>query len=176
MGARRRFLLGAVASVGVLALGWSLLPVRQRLVPQVPPVRPEGEMALHGWVAIDHTGRVTVLVPKAEMGQGSHTAIAMMVADELDADIKQVRIAFTDIDPIYNNLAVASDGLPFHPDDQSITSRIARQLIDKLMREGGFMMTGGSSTVHDLWMVARQAGASARAMLVGAAAERWGVP
>jgi isoquinoline 1-oxidoreductase beta subunit len=176
VGARRRFLLGAVASVGVLALGWSLLPVRQRLVPQVPPVRPEGEMALHGWVAIDHTGQVTVLVPKAEMGQGSHTAIAMMVADELDADIRQVRIAFTDIDPIYNNLAVASDGLPFHPDDQSITSRIARQLIDKLMREGGFMMTGGSSTVHDLWMVARQAGASARAMLVGAAAERWGVP
>ena len=100
MGARRRFLLGAVASVGVLALGWALLPVRQRLVPQDPPVRPEGEIALHGWVAIDHEGRVTVLVPKAEMGQGSHTAIALMIADELDADFDQVRVDFTAIDPI----------------------------------------------------------------------------
>ena len=175
MGARRRFLIGAAASVGVLMLGWALLPVRQRLVPGQRALRPEAEQALHGWVAISTEGQVTLLMPKAEMGQGSHTALAMLIAEELDVELDAVRIDTTPIDPIYNNLAVASDGLPFHPDDQSLTSRIARQLVDKLMREGGFMMTGGSSTVHDLWTVARQAGASARAMLVGAAAERWGV-
>lgn len=157
-------------------LGWALLPVRQRLVPGGPVVRPEAEQALHGWVAINQDGQVTLLMPKAEMGQGSHTAIAMLIAEELGVALDSVRVDAAPIDAIYNNLAVASDGLPFHPDDQSLTSRIARQLVDKLMREGGFMMTGGSSTVHDLWTVARQAGASARLMLVGAAAERWGVP
>lgn len=156
-------------------LGWALLPVRQRLLPSTAIMRPEGERALHGWVAINRDGQVTLLMSKAEMGQGAHTAIAQLVAEELGVDLASVRIDTTPIDAIYNNLAVASDGLPFHPDDQSLTSRIARQLVDKLMREGGFMMTGGSSTVHDLWLVARQAGASAREMLVGAAAERWRV-
>lgn len=176
MGARRRFVLGAAASVGVLMLGWAILPVRQRLQTSMPIRRPQGERALHGWVAINRDGEVTLLMPKAEMGQGAHTAIAQLIAEELGVELAKVRIDTTPIDAIYNNLAVASDGLPFHPDDQSLTSRIARQLVDKLMREGGFMMTGGSSTVHDLWQVARQAGASARLMLVGAAAERWRVP
>ena len=91
MGMRRRLLLGAAASAGVLMLGWGLLPSRQRLVPGSPLVRPEGEIALNGWLAIDRSGQVTVLVPKAEMGQGAHTAVAMMVADELDIDLQSVR-------------------------------------------------------------------------------------
>lgn len=175
MGARRRFLLGAAASTGLLMLGWMALPVRQRLVPSVVIRRPEGERALNGWVAIDAAGQVTLLMPKAEMGQGAHTAIAMLIAEELGVELASVRIDTTPIDAIYNNLAAVSDGLPFHPEDSSLAPRVARRLVDKLMREGGIMMTGGSSTVHDLWVVARQAGASARLMLVGAAAERWRV-
>jgi isoquinoline 1-oxidoreductase beta subunit len=169
-------MLGAVASAGALILGWALMPVRQRLVPAQPLALPDRSVALHGWLAIEPAGEVTVLVPKAEMGQGSHTAVAMLVAEELEADWARVRVVHAPIDAIYNNLSVASDGLPFHPDDDSFLSRAARHLVDKLMREGGFMMTGGSSTVHDLWTVARQAGASARTMLQQAAAQRWSVP
>ena len=178
MSTRRKFLLGAVgvAAAGTaLTVGWSLLPVRQRLVTGQPlPVAP-GQQAFNGWVAIATDNTVTVMVPKSEMGQGVHTALAMVLADELDADWALVRIAHPPLDPIYNNLATVVDGLPFHPDDDSSIKRLAGHLTAKTMREIGLQMTGGSSSVKDLWEPMRTAGASARAMLVAAAAQQWQV-
>ncbi len=68
------------------------------------------------------------------------------------------------------------DGLPFHPDDDGALKRVAGWMTGKAMREVGTMMTGGSSSIKDLWLPMREAGASARAMLVGAAAAQWNVP
>ena len=68
------------------------------------------------------------------------------------------------------------DGLPFHPDDDGVLKRMAGWMTGKAMREIGTMMTGGSSSIKDLWLPMREAGASARAMLVGAAASQWNVP
>lgn len=133
-------------------------------------------MPFNGWVSIAPSGEVTVTMAKSEMGQGIHTGLAMLLAEELDADWSMVRLGHSGIDPIYNNLATVVDGLPFHPDDEGPLKQVAQWMTAKLMREVGVMMTGGSSSIKDLWLPMRQAGASARAMLVSAAARRWSVP
>jgi isoquinoline 1-oxidoreductase beta subunit len=135
--------------------------------PQVP---------LNGWVRIAPDNTVTVMMSKSEMGQGVHTGLAMLLAEELDADWSQVRVAHSPVDKIYNNLAAMVDGLPFHPDDDGALKRGSGWMTRKLMREVGTMMTGGSSSIKDLWLPMREAGAAARFMLIGAAAAQWQVP
>ncbi|MGI9153068.1 MAG: molybdopterin cofactor-binding domain-containing protein, partial [Rubrivivax sp.] len=175
---RRRFLLatlGVSAAATGLGIGWSLMPPRQRLVPSQPMPTPEGQRAFNGWLRIGLDDRVTVMVPKSEMGQGVLTGLAMVLADELDADWARVQVEHPPLDGIYNNLATLVDGLPFHPDDQGLLKRMAGRMTARTMREIGLMMTGGSSSLKDLWLPMREAGASARAMLVAAAAAQWSV-
>jgi isoquinoline 1-oxidoreductase subunit beta len=172
----RRFVLTALGLTGALAVGWGLLPPRQRLLTGKPLPTAAGESALTGWLKIGTDNNVVVVMPKSEMGQGIHTGLAMLLADELDAAWSQVRIEHAPIDKIYNNVASVVDGLPFHPDNDGSIKALAGWLTAKTMREIGPMMTGGSSSIKDLWLPMRQAGASARAMLVGAAAAAWNVP
>jgi isoquinoline 1-oxidoreductase subunit beta len=102
----------------------------------------------NAFVRIDSTGIVTVTVKHLEMGQGTYTGLPTLVAEELDADWSQMRVEPAPADAKrYNNL--------FWGEAQG---------------------TGGSSSLPNSYEQLRQAGAAARAMLVGAAAERWGVP
>lgn len=175
MGTRRRFILGTLGVAGALVVGWAALPPRQRLTPASPLPTGPNQQAFNGWVKIAGDDTVTVIVPKSEMGQGVHTALAMLLAEELDADWRRVQVEASPIDPIYFNIATAVDGLPFHPDNDGSVKQLAGWLTAKSMREFGLMMTGGSSSVKDLWGPMREAGASARAMLVAAAAAQWNV-
>jgi isoquinoline 1-oxidoreductase beta subunit len=59
-----------------------------------------------------------VVVARSEMGQGVHTALPMLLAEELDAPLEQVRIVPAPIDKIFGNLALLRENLPFHPDDE----------------------------------------------------------
>ncbi|MDT7836867.1 xanthine dehydrogenase family protein molybdopterin-binding subunit [Aquabacterium sp. OR-4] len=176
MVSRRRILLGTLAASGALVVGWGALPPRQRLTGSQPLPAAAGEQAFNGWVKIGRDDAVSIVLARSEMGQGVSTALAMVLADELDADWAQVRTEMAPVDAIYNNLATVVDGLPFHPDDQGSLKRLAGWLTAKTMREVGLMVTGGSSSIKDLWLPMRQAGAAARAMLVAAAAAQWGVP
>ncbi len=173
---RRHFFLGLGAATGALVVGWGLMPVRQRQQPGTPLPTAAGETAFGGWLKITADDRVVVMVPKSEMGQGVHTGLAMVLAEELDADWSRVAVQHPPLDKIYNNLATLVDGLPFHPDDHGAVKKLAGWLAAKAMREVGVMMTGGSSSIKDLWLPMREAGASARSMLVAAAAQAWGVP
>ena len=173
---RRTLLLGGAGAAGALVLGWSVLPPRQRLMTQHPLPTRSGQVALNGWVKVGADNRITVVMSKSEMGQGIHTGLAMLLAEEMDADWSQVGVEASPIDRIYNNIATVVDGLPFHPDDDSSLKAVAEWLTAKTMREVGVMLTGGSSSIKDLWLPMREAGASARAMLVAAAAQQWGVP
>ncbi|MBX3609323.1 MAG: xanthine dehydrogenase family protein molybdopterin-binding subunit [Hydrogenophaga sp.] len=175
MGTRRKFILGTLGVTGALAIGWGVLPPRQRLNTATPLPTDEGEVAFNGWVKIARDGTVTVTLAKSEMGQGVVTALCMLLADELDADWSRVRWQQSPIDKIYNNIATVIDGLPVHPDTHNLALDVVRWLAAKTMREVGVMMTGGSSSVKDLWLPMRQAGAAARQMLVAAAAAQWGV-
>jgi isoquinoline 1-oxidoreductase beta subunit len=173
---RRTLLLGTGAAAATLVVGWCIAPPRQRLQGASRLPLAEGQSALNGWVAVGADNTVTIMMAKSEMGQGIHTGLAMLLCEELDADWRQVRVRHSPVDKIYNNLATVVDGLPFHPDDDGAIKRFAGWMTAKAMREFGVMMTGGSSSIKDLWLPMREAGASARAMLLGAAARQWKVP
>jgi len=174
---RRTFLLLGLGATGALVVGWSLVPPRQRLRAKHAADLPDGTVQLNGWLAIAPDGTVTVISPKAEMGQGIHTALAMLVAEELEVPFASVQVVHAPIDTIYGNIAALADGLPLHPDQA--TSALGRTLhwfTAKTAREIGVLMTGGSSSVRDVWAIAREAGATARMALIAAAAARFGVP
>ncbi len=173
---RRTFLLGGAGALGALLVGWSVLPPGQRLTPSTPLPVDGNQVAFNGWVKISADNSVTIVMCKAEMGQGIHTGLAVLLAEELDADWSQVRVENSPIDKIYNSVENVVDDLPFRPDDDSTVKRATVWMTSKLVRDAGTMMTGGSSSMNDLWTPMREAGASARAMLIGAAAAQWKVP
>ncbi|MCS0612687.1 molybdopterin-dependent oxidoreductase [Massilia kyonggiensis] len=171
---RRRFLLGGLAAGTALVVGWGVAPPRQRLRATVDgAVQHAGTGALNGWVAISPDGTIDVVVPRSEMGQGVHTALPVLLAEELDAPLEAVRVVQAPIDKIFANLTVLRDTLPFHPDDAGNFQLGARWVAGKVARELGIMFTGGSTSVKDAWPTMRAAGAVARAMLLRAAAEQW---
>lgn len=173
---RRRFILGGLGVAGALIIGWGMLPPRQRLHGALPLPVDADEVSLNGWIKIAKDGSVTVAMHRSEMGQGIHTALQMLVAEELDVPMNMVKAMHAPMDKIYGNIAALADGLPFHPDDTGTLKKTAHWMTAKLARELGIQMTGGSSSVKDAWMPLREAGATARAMLVHAAAKEWGVP
>lgn len=172
---RRRFLLTGTAAAGALVVGWGVLPARQRLHTAAPLPTHGGAVALNGWVALASDNTVTIVVPRVEMGQGVHTALPMLVAEELDMPLERVRIAPAGTDHIYANIAIVRDALPFHPDDAGNGQAFARWTLAKVARELGINLTGGSSSVKDAWLPMREAGAAARGMLVAAASRAWNV-
>ncbi len=174
---RRHFILGGVGAAGALVIGWLATPQRRRLMAGRPLATGPGQYALNGWVKVSADNTVTVVMSQAEMGQGTHTGLAMLLADEMDADWSQVTLEQSTLDAIYNNQAAVIDSLPFQPDDHGIVKRATGHLVGKLMREiPGLLGTGGSSSLKDQWLPMREAGASARAMLIAAAAAQWQVP
>jgi isoquinoline 1-oxidoreductase beta subunit len=105
----------------------------------------EKTFAPNAFVRIGTDDWVTVIVNHSEMGQGVYTALPMLVAEELDADWSKVRVESAPVDPVYNHTAF------------------------------GMQMTGGSTSTWSEYDRLRKAGATARAMLIAAAAATWNV-
>jgi isoquinoline 1-oxidoreductase beta subunit len=173
---RRTFLLAGLGASGALLLGWSVLPPAQRQRPEAALPRRAGRVVLNGWVAVDPDDHVTVFLPRVEMGQGAHTALAMILAEELDADFDRVRVEAAPDDPIYYNLTVGRDALPLPPGPDGAVRRVLEWYSDKTLRTRGMVTTGGSTSVRDCWHPLREAGATARATLVATAARMWDAP
>lgn len=178
---RRAWLLGTTAGAGALLLGWLALPHRSRLGLAALMQPGEGDMPLNGWIKILPDGGVVLAMPRSEMGQGVHTALPQMAAEELDVPLSVVRIEQAGADAIYGNVAMLVGSLPFHPlegerEDGFGRVKAGRWLVTKLGRELGINATGGSSSVADAWDVVRLAAATARASLVGAASLQWRLP
>jgi isoquinoline 1-oxidoreductase beta subunit len=100
---------------------------------------------LNAWVHITPDDKVTILISKSEMGQGVETSLAMLAAEELECDWKRIHTEFAPADKVYYDPAFGMQG------------------------------TGGSQSIHSCWEPMRKAGATAREMLIGAAAQKWGV-
>ena len=179
---RRALLLSGVGAAGAVVVGWALLPPRERLggVGTLPVA--EGEVALNGWIKIAADGSVMLAMHRSEMGQGPHTALAMLVAEELDVALASVRLFDAPVDRLYGNVATMVASVPyFHPREtepgnESAPARAGQWVVAKIARELGINLTGGSSSVVDSWDVLRVAAATARARLLGAASIAWKEP
>jgi len=100
----------------------------------------------NAFIRIDTNGQVTLIMPYVEMGQGTYTSIPMLIAEELEVDLKQVRLE------------------PAPPNDKLYANPLL-----------GEQTTGNSNAIRGAWQPLRQAGATARVMLVATAAKRWNV-
>src|SRR5271154_949270 len=129
----RRGVLRAVVAGG-LVVGLRL-PVRAANEPEQAPDNPAGQFAPNAFIRIDHSGKTTLVMPQVEMGQGIYTAVAMILAEELDADYSQVVLEH----------APPSDKLYGNP-------------------VFGIQATGNSDSVRAFWKPLRVAGAATRAM------------
>jgi isoquinoline 1-oxidoreductase beta subunit len=178
---RRTWLLSALGATGALVVGWGVMPARSRLGAPELMLQTQGDVALNGWIKIAADGAVVLAMPRSEMGQGVHTALAMLVAEELDVPLDRVRLEQAGGDSIYGNVAMLVASLPFHPMDSEGENKptkikMGEWLVGKVARELGLNATGGSSSIADLWDPLRMAAATARASLLQAAAAAWKVP
>ncbi|MES2951461.1 MAG: xanthine dehydrogenase family protein molybdopterin-binding subunit [Pseudomonadota bacterium] len=178
---RRTWILSALGATGALVVGWGVLPARSRLGTPDMMLPTQGDVALNGWIKIAADGSVVMAMPRAEMGQGVYTALAMLVAEELDVPLARVRLEQAGPHAVYGNVSMFVGSLPFHPLNTEEGAKttivtIGEWLVGKVARELGISVTGGSSTMADAWEPLRMAAATARASLLGAAASQWKLP
>lgn len=166
---RRTLLVGAVAVAGGVAFG-----VYQVRRPVANPLRPEDGATLNPYVIIDQAG-ISIIAPRAEMGQGVHTTLAALVAEELDADFEQVRVLHGPPAAAYYNAALAHGALPVPDYAMKDWQRTVTEGIGAVTKLLGLQVTGGSTSTVDGFERMRLAGASAREALKAVAAERLGV-
>ena len=170
----RRAFIGAGTLAGggfVLGVaGVALAPGRHTIVSD--DAEKKGELTT--WITVTPDNFTTILIPHCEMGQGSQTALAMMAAEEMEADWNLVRIQEAPALDAYANAyllrAFTGDSLPA-PLGRAIDYGAYR-----LARWFGTQATGGSTAVRGTGYGMTVAGAAAKEMLIAAAAERFGVP
>jgi isoquinoline 1-oxidoreductase beta subunit len=105
-----------------------------------------GTFAPNAFIRIDRDGAVTMVMPQVEMGQGTYTSMPMLIAEELEVELSKVRLEHAPADDkLYGNPIIK------------------------------FQVTGGSTSVRGFWEPLRLAGATARSLLIAAAAQSWGV-
>src|SRR2546422_669507 len=139
---RRSFIKAGAALAGSLIIDFAIPLGECPALAQTAPA----PFASNAFIRIDRQGVVTLVMPMVEMGQGVYTAMAMLLAEELEVGLDQVRIEHAP------------------PDDALYANAILQS-----------QTTGLSSTIRAFWTPLRQAGAMARTMLVAAAAKQWSV-
>ncbi|MCX7261360.1 MAG: molybdopterin-dependent oxidoreductase [Burkholderiales bacterium] len=178
---RRHLILSGLGITGALVVGWGVMPERSRMGKPSNMLLTEGEIALNGWIKIAKDGAVVLAMHRSEMGQGIHNALSMLVAEELDVSLSQIRLEQAGHDSIYGNVAMFVGILPFHPlqsegVDKPFVVNTGEWIVGKVARELGVNATGGSTSVKDAWSHLRLAAATAKASLLLAAASQWKVP
>jgi isoquinoline 1-oxidoreductase beta subunit len=169
-------IIGGVAGGGLLGVGFWFARERDRLGERTLFNVKPNEAGLSGWIKITRDNGVVVAVPRAEMGQGVQTALAMLVAEEMDARWNQMRVEDPPENGVYRNVDILIDGLPFSPEEEGTVVDIAHWMAGKLGGVLGVLATGGSTSVRDAWHPMRVAGAVARDLLLRAASRKASVP
>ena len=140
---RRRFLSVSAAVGGGLLIGFTTSPS----IRNAEAAEAGGTFTPNAFIRIGSDGQIVLTMPYVEMGQGTYTSIPMLIAEELEVDLKQVRLEHAPPnEKLYGNPLL-----------------------------GGIQATGNSNAVRASWQPLRQAGATARTMLVSVAAKRWNV-
>jgi isoquinoline 1-oxidoreductase beta subunit len=142
---RRRFLTASAAVGGGFLIGFTTGPSINAA--DAAEKGASQSFAPNAFIRIGNDGKIVLTMPYVEMGQGTYTSIPMLIAEELEVDLKQVQLEHAPPnEKLYGNPLL-----------------------------GGIQATGNSNAVRASWQPLRQAGAAARTMLVSAAAQRWNV-
>src|SRR4051794_21623317 len=143
---RRTFLQGTGLLLGFAQTGTSTESVFAAPASQVVENEVTGAFAPNGFIRINPTGAVTLVIPMIEMGQGVYTSLSMLLAEELEVKLDQVQVQHA-------------------PPNHAL-------YVNSII---GIQNTGGSASVRAFWTPLRQAGAMGRNLLIAAAAKRWNV-
>ncbi|MCK1743137.1 xanthine dehydrogenase family protein molybdopterin-binding subunit [Bradyrhizobium sp. 139] len=143
---RRTFFQGTGLLLGFAMTGARTEPVFAARASQVTENEVMGTFAPNGFIRINPTGVVTLIIPMIEMGQGVYTSLSMLLAEELEVKLDQIQVQHAP------------------PNDALYVNSII-----------GIQNTGGSASVRAFWTPLRQAGAVGRSLLIAAAAKRWNV-
>lgn len=170
---RRTLLVGAAAVAGGVAFGY--YAYRRPAANPLKAGLAAGETTFNPYVKIGPDNAITIVAPRAEMGQGVETTLAALVAEELDLRLDQVKVEHGPAAAVYGNIAALEDGLPFAQFDDSALAEAARAAAGVAGKLLGLQLTGGSSSIIDGFDKMRAAGATARETLKAAAARRWGL-
>lgn len=169
---RRTLLLGSAAVAGGVVFGyWRYKsPYENPLLAELK----EDQVALTPYVRIDQAG-ITIIAPRAEMGQGVHTTLAALVAEELDVVLADVNVEHGPASKAYYNATALEEGVWVSALDRSKSAERIRAITHIPAKFLGMQITGGSSSTPDAYEKMRKAGAAARTVLLRAAAEKLGV-
>jgi isoquinoline 1-oxidoreductase beta subunit len=139
---RRKFM-----QVGAAAAGGLMLSLSLPFANGEAGAAGEDGFAPNAFIRVENDGQIVLVMPYVEMGQGTYTSIPMLIAEELEVGLDQVRLEHAPPnEKLYGNPLI-----------------------------GGVQATGNSNAIRGAWQPLRQAGAAARTMLVSAAARRWNV-
>ncbi|CAN7581459.1 molybdopterin-dependent oxidoreductase [Acidovorax sp. LjRoot38] len=171
--ARRTFLVGA----GTLAAGLAVGTYIYQRDPSNPLSKdlPNGAHTLNPYVRIDANG-ITLITPRADLGQGAYSVQAALIAEELDVAWGQFQVEPGPPSAAYYNGTVMAEAFPIAATADTFMARTGRGAAGVMGKMLGMQITGGSSTVPDAFDRLRVAGAVARQMLLAAAAHQTGVP
>ena len=134
---RRHFLFVGAAAGGGMMIGWA--PTAKAQTNSTSTLTPSA------FIRIDQQNKVTIVSPMIEMGQGTFTALPMLIAEELDIDVESVAVDHAPAnDKLYGNPVIGNE-----------------------------QITGGSTSIRAFYLPLRKVGAAARTMLIAAAAEKW---
>jgi isoquinoline 1-oxidoreductase beta subunit len=172
--ARRTFLIGSAAVAGGLAVGYYVY--RRPYGNPLNKTARGDEAVFNPYVKIGTDNRITIIVPRSEMGQGVRTTLAALVAEELDVLLEGIVVEHGPASWAYYNRGGLEDGGPFAKFDTSFVADAAREMFGATGKMLGLQMTGGSSSTTDGFQKMREAGAAARVLLLQAASEVFGKP
>ncbi|WP_372990919.1 xanthine dehydrogenase family protein molybdopterin-binding subunit [Sulfitobacter sp.] len=171
--ARRSFLIGSAAIAGGVAFG-TYLYKREGTNPLLADLGP-GQTAITPYVIIDANG-VTLITPRADVGQGAWSMQAYLIAEELDIDPATATLSPGPASAIYYNGVVGAEAMPIAATSDTLLARTGRGAADVMGKLMGLHITGGSTTVPDMYDRLRMAGAVARETLIKAAMAQTGLP
>jgi isoquinoline 1-oxidoreductase beta subunit len=164
---RRAFMITGGIIGGGLLVGVGGISIANKKIKEYSGTGLGDGESLNAWVYINADNTVTIAVARAEMGQGVYTSLPMLIAEELEIELSQVKVVHAQTEGPYTNTFMAEmkprslqDGLTMMQKVFSIVPNI---------------MTGGSTTIRDGYDHQRAVGAMAREMLVSAAAKKWNV-
>jgi len=168
---RRGFMIGGAAVGGTLALGVGFL-ASVDTDGLKSSIGSDGVVNLNAWLTIHPDGQIVFSIPRNEMGQGVFTSLPMLIAEELEIDLNSPDVSVvhpTENLPVYTNFVLALRKRP------EMISGVGDWVGKKIFGLVPYIATGGSSSIVDAYTPLRRVGATAREMLVSAAAKTWGV-